>query len=218
MANYPYTGSQLVSATGKNVTRVSLSTNILISVDGLRVGAIKSLSVNESGDVAQITEVGTDAVIDSCRTKAVNISGQCQRTRMYKVRLAEAFGMPFMHLHAQIYPFDITIIDRSSPNPAEQIVTVIKNVIFDKISYGYQNDNYLIIDDCSWKAEGISSTLGGRAGVSAVTGGTLGIKPIYQVPLNDGTTGGMGIERAADTGFNARRGALDISGIATLGD
>jgi hypothetical protein len=218
MAGYPYTGTPLVGKTGQNKTGTSLSTNILIKVGNVKVGVLQKLSISEQTSIKMIHEVGTDGPVDSCREKAVEISGSADRIRMNRIRLAEAFGMPFQHLHSQVYPFDLTIIDRQSAASSNWIVTVVKNVWFDSIKYDYGADNYIITDSSSWKAEAIYTTLGGNGNKSAVTGGSIGLKPFYESGLVDDTTGGMTIERAADVGMNNRRGALDMSGIIMLGE
>jgi hypothetical protein len=215
---YPYTGTPIVGKDGRsNKTGVSLSTNILIKVGSLKVGVVQKLSVKEGGSAKMIHEVGTDGAVDSCRDRAVNITGSANRIRLNRMRLTEAFGMPFQHIHAQVYPFDITIIDRQAVNQSDWIVTVLKNVWFTDLNYDYDAENYIITDSASWAAEAIYTTMNDGK-TSSVRGGTIGIRPVYESTLRDDTTGGMSVERAADTGYSNRRGGLDMSGIITLGD
>ena len=205
MANAINTGSTLTTTSGQNKTSTSLSTNVIILVNGTAVGAIQSLSVNESGSIQIIDEVGSDGAIDSVRNSSVKISGSCKRIRFDRMRISEAFSRGFLHVAAQAYPFDIVILDRQKSDAGNQISTVIKNVWIETISYAYTSSDYIIADDMGWKAETIFSILNNGSGVPAAQGGERGI-PFSNIP----------IERATDTGRNGRRGSLDASGLIDL--
>ena len=166
------TNTQLLDANGSNRTATHLSTNIIIKVDGNVVGAVKSLDVNESRSIKMIDEVGTDGHIDSAPQSSTNISGSCSRTRFDRMRIAEAFGRPFLHVKSQRIPFDIEIQDifhDSDPNNA--IITVIQNVWIKEIRYTYSADDFIIVDNMSWEAENIYSVMNNNNVVSAVGNG-----------------------------------------------
>lgn len=203
MAIADNTGS-ILDDNGLNRTGTSLSTNIVIEVNGVAVGAIQSLSVNESRNIVQIDEVGHDGHIDSVPTKSTDISGSCQRTRFDKMRIAEAFNRGFLHVSAQRLPFDIVIHDEFADvnqDDSGTIITTIKNVWIAKIGYDYKADNFVIVDNMDWQAETISSTLG-NASQNVV--GTVNARGDNIQFLNP-------TERAADRG--ERRGALDVPGL-----
>ncbi len=214
--NYPETGTLISNANGSNRTSVSLSVHMLIKTgDGQVVGAVQSLNWTESGNITMVKEVGTDAIVDSCRTSAVNISGSCKRARMNRTRITEAFGREFLHVASQAYPFDIWVIDRQAKSQNDWITTVIKNVWIKSIATSISNDNWIMMDDMQWEAENIYSNRGASGlsgGLPAATGGDLGIK-LSHIGLSDDTMGQYSAEQAADTGLNGRRGALDVPGL-----
>lgn len=203
MANAINTGSTLSYPDGTNKTSTSLSTHILIMVNGKAVGAVKSLQVTEGRTIKMIDEIGTDGHIDSTPTSSTNITGSCDRVRFDRLRISEAFGRGFIHVSSQMYPFDIVLLDRQKQNSANQISTVIKNVWIKDISYTYDSDNWVITDRMSWEAEAIYSVLNnGNAAVAS--GGEIGIDYYNNI-----------IERQSDTG--QRRGSMDASGLIDLG-
>lgn len=201
MANAINTNSPLTTDGGKNKTSTSLSTNVIIMVNGNAVGAIQTLSVNEDGGVQMVDEVGTDGHIDSVRNKSVNIGGSCTRIRFNRLRIAEAFSRGFVHVASQVYPFDIVILDRQKSDTGLQISTVIKNVWITKIGYSYGADNWLITESMDWQAETIFSIING--GDPVAQGGEGSRQPYSSVQ----------IERETDSGKNGRRGSLDASGL-----
>lgn len=196
------TRSAVTDAQGNNRTATHLSTNIIIKARGYVVGAIQSLSVKESRDVEMISELGTDGHIDSAPKSSTNISGDCKRIRFSGMRIAEAFGSSFTHVHSQRIPFDIEIQDIfADANIANAIVTTIHNVWITDINYDMSADNWIISDSMSWKAESISSILAGGNVVTSVANGQDG--PLY---INK-------YEQEADRGVY--RGALDAAGVLT---
>jgi len=195
---YPRTGSLLTSSKGNNNTGVALSTQILIKVGDVAVGAIQSLSITEARNISMVNELGTDGSIDSAPTGSTVISGSCTRIRFDRLRATEAFGRDFLHIHSQRIPFDISIFDFWQGDGADVITTTIKNVWIDNITYSYSQDNWIITDTFQWKAETMYSTLnGGPAATGGARGGAI-------LSLN-------AIERAADIG--QRRGSMDASGL-----
>lgn len=206
MANSVNTQSTLTMPGGQNKTSTSLSTNILIMVGNIPVGAVQSLSVNESADIRTIDEIGTDGHIDSVRNKSVDITGSCNRIRFDRLRMAEAFGRGFTHVASQAYPFDIVILDRQKSDAGSQVSTVIKNVWIRSIEVTYSATEFVIAETMNWTAETIFSVLNGGSGLPVAQGGERGI------PFSN-----IQIERETDTGKNGRRGSLDASGLVDLG-
>lgn len=198
------TGSTLSNGDGTNKTSTSLSTHMIIMVNGRAVGAIKSLSVSESRNIKQIDEVGTDGHIDSTPSASTNISGSIDRTRFDRLRLPEAFSRGFIHVSSQMYPFDIVIMDRQKQNTSNQISTVIKNVWIKSIDVTYSTDDFVIVDRMTYEAETIFSVLNGGGNKPVAQGGEIGINYYNNI-----------IERQTDTG--GRRGSLDASGLIDLG-
>lgn len=210
---YPHTGSILTDA-GRNVTRTGVSTQIIIQVDGNPVGAVKSLSIDESRDIAMIAEVGTDGFIDSVPKSSTKVSGSCKRTRFDNLRVASAFSRGFVHVAAQRIPFDIVILDIFAAeeddadgfnNSDAVLTTVIKNVWISKIGVTYNADDFVIVEDLNWQAEHIYSYVG--QGQSAVPAAEA-----RQIPIIDNDA----FERQADLG--QRRGALDAAGLIKVVD
>lgn len=208
MVAYPNTGSQFLSDDGRNQTRTAVSTNIIVEVDGNAVGAIQSISINESREVKTIDEVGTDGHIDSVPSRSTNIEGSVSRTRFDNLRIAPAFSRGFIHVASQRTPFDIVIKDTfaappgadGQADPQRTLVTTIKNVWMRSIKVTYRADDFVIGDEMDYVAEHIFTTLGSNA--SAVTpNGGRDVRIIDNNPF----------EQAADTG--ARRGALDAAGL-----
>jgi hypothetical protein len=194
------TSTALQDTDGNNRTATHLSTNIIIKVDGNVVGAVKSLEVTESRTLKMIDEVGTDGHIDSAPSASTNITGSCQRTRFDRMRIAEAFSRGFIHVHAQRIPFDLEIQDIfHDSDPANAIITTIRNVWIKDIRYTYSADDFIIVENMSWEAEGIFSVLNNNNVAQAVANGRG--NPII---LNQ-------FEQEADRG--AFSGALDAAGL-----
>lgn len=192
------TGSRVDGPGGRDRTGTGISTNIVIKVNGNAVGAIQSISVREQRNVQMIDEVGTDGHIDSVPIKSTDISGECRRTRFDRLRVAEAFSRDFLHVHAQRIPFDIDIFDNWNGDGSNAIITTIRNVWIQSINYQYTADNWVIVDDMSFVAEAIFSTLNGS---NAATGGERGAAIMQLNP----------VERASDIG--SKRGSLDAPGL-----
>lgn len=213
--NYPQTGSilNLGDSFGTNTTETAISTNILIAVrtpSGYQpVGAVQQLQITESRNIKMIDEVGTDGHIDSVPNQSTNISGSCQRIRFQKLRVAEAFDRGFLHVSAQVYPFDIVIFDKQKFAVANQITTIIKNVWIKSIAYTYQISDWTITDTMDWEAEQIYSTMNG--GPAASGGQNNLLKPF------GGAANPSWIESQTDMGAGGRRGSLDAAGLIDLG-
>lgn len=223
MAVAPNTGSTLSLNSGVNKTSTALSTNILILVNNTAVGAVQTISVDESRSLRFFSEIGTDGHIDSAPTASTTIKGNCTRIRFDRLRIAEAFGRGFIHARSQVYPFDIVILDKQKRNEDEQISTIIKNVWIGSISTTYSATDWIISDTMSYEAETIFSIRKNAAPQVAV-GGERGIKHFGGGPNGEGTilmgTNGNlpNIEQLTDTGRNGRRGSVDAAGLIDIGD
>ncbi len=199
----PNTQSDIQGPEGQSVTRTAVSTNIIIEVDGNKIGAVKTLSVNETRSVSMIDEVGTDGHIDSVPNKSTDIRGSCRRTRFGNLRIATAFSRPFIHVASQRIPFDIVIKDIFASEAASAtLITTVKNVWITKVSYQYQDTDFVIVDDMDWEAEAIYSTIGGDSVVPA--SGVVGVRGLEILDKNP-------IERNTDRGDF--RGALTPGGL-----
>lgn len=203
MARADNTGS-ILDNNGVNRTGTSLSTNIVIEVNGVPVGAIQEISIQEARQIKAIDEVGHDGHIDSVPQASTNITGTCQRIRFDQMRIGEAFNRGFVHIQAQRLPFDIIVHDEFSDvnqDDSGTIITTIKNVWINQISYAYRASDFTIVDTMNWQAETIYSTLGNS---SRNVIGTVNARGDNIQFLNPH-------ERAADRGD--RRGALDVPGL-----
>jgi hypothetical protein len=135
----------------------------LIKVGSKAVGAIQSIMVQEQRTVSQISELGTDGIIDSAPQSSTKISGNCKRIRFDKKRIAQAFGRDFVHVQSQRKPFDIDIIDTwEGESSGKSVITTIKNVWITGISYTYSSDNWIISEDMQWQAETIYTHYSGN--------------------------------------------------------
>lgn len=201
-AVYPQTGTAFTNGAGKNRIGAALSTNIIIKVGDSPIGAIQNITVNENRAIQMINEVGTDGHVDSAPRASTEITGNCTRIRFDRLRMAEAFSRGFVHVHSQRYPFDIDIIDTWRGDGSSQILTVIRQVWIQSISYSYTADNFVISEQMSFTAEAIESHMvqSGQNVTSAAEGGGRSL-----------TFFSDAIERAADVG--SRRGSMDAPGL-----
>lgn len=196
------TFTQIQDDEGHNRTATHLSTNIVIVVNGNVVGAVQEFSVEESREIKEIDELGTDGHIDSSPTRSTEISGTCKRIRWDKMRIAQAFSRDYVHLHSQRVPFDIEIHDFfHDANRENEIITIIENVWMNSISYSYSSSDFIITESMNWKAEGIHSII--KSGQNVVQGPGTGYGPIF---VNT-------IEQQADMG--KYRGSLTAPGLLT---
>lgn len=205
MSRAPNTDSLLTNDEGFNRTGTGVSTNIIVIVDDIKVGAIKSLNIREARSITQIDEVGTDGHVDSVPSKSTNITGSCSRTRFDGLRIAPAFERGFIHAGSQRIPFDIEIQDIFlSTDPNEALVTVIKNIWISEIAVTYRADDFVIVEDMNWEAEDIFSFFANAQGQPAATTFLDGMREIPIKTINP-------FEQSADSGN--RRGALDGAGL-----
>ncbi len=198
------TGSTLTLPNGQNKTSTALSTNILIMVGNTPVGAIQSLSIDETRSIKPIVELGTDGTVDSAPDKSVTYTVSADRIRFDKMRGSQAFGRSFIHAGSQRYPFDIHVIDQQSEDQSNWVTTILKNCWINKIGYSYSATDWIITDKIGFNVEFIYSFLGNGSPVGDLI--TPRNIPTFVDP--------GGYEKAADIG--ARRGALDAPGLIDL--
>lgn len=185
-----------------NRTGTHLSTNIFIAVEGRPVAAVKSLQVTEQRQIAKISEVGTDGLIDSAPQSSTQYTIQCSRTRFDGKRIAEGFYRGFVHVASQRVPFNIEIYDLIEGDGNNRVITVIENCWINNISYSYEADNFVIVDNMNLDAESISSTRN-------ETGGSAISDPSRVISFNP-------FEVQADIG--TYRGAVDAAGLINAFD
>jgi len=215
MAEAYNTSSTLDWDTGVNKTSTAVSTNIIIKVGSVAVGAIQSLQVKEDRSIKMIDEVGTDGHIDSVPTASTNITGSCSRIRFDRLRVTEAFSRGFLHISSQVYPFDILILDKQKRDESQWVSTVIKNVWITSLDYTFNVSEWIITDNMSWQAETIYSHLSTSGNKNAAQGGE---RQIVSPGVWDNAAAGSAwaIERAVDRNAD-RRGSLDAAGLIDIG-
>src|SRR5271157_1655295 len=113
-ASYPNTQST-VKATAPHT---GLSTQIVIKVSGVPVGALQNLTVNQARPLERIKEIGTDGCIEIVPSGITTFELTASRIVFDEVRLPEAFLRGFRFINAQRLPFDIEIYDLSAITPA----------------------------------------------------------------------------------------------------
>ena len=207
MAEYPNTGSILDSIDVEGAkTRTSLSTQILIYVNDEPVGAVQNFSVNQSRTNKDITEVGTDGIIEYVPNGPTKIDLSVDRMMFDGLSITEAMSRSFTQLSAQRMPFDIVVFDKFSGGGDDAIVTTYHNCWFNSINKSYKSDSYLITEQAKLNCEYMSST---RGGVDQPVTLSQGINGGREVPRRQNDD----IELAADAGINGRRGVMDYKGL-----
>jgi hypothetical protein len=205
---YLYTNS----TTGSNLA-TGLSTQIIVEVNNTPVGAIQSISATQNRSLGEITEVGTDGIIEIVPNGPTRTSLRVTRIVFDGRRLTVALGRAFHNIQSQRFPFDIKIFDNSNavasnaegdPSASGQVVYIYKNCWFESTDVTYASRDYIITENASIKCEYVRTFTGDNQ--SAVPFG-----PNVQEVLEFGTN--ANIERAADVG---RRGSLDAAGLAKL--
>lgn len=196
MAAYPKTGSTLDST-----TRSSLSTQIIIMVNNEPVGAIQNFTETQNRPIKEITEIGTDGIVELVPQGAAKTTLRINRMYFDGLSLPESFSRGFRNLQSQRIPFDIVVIDQTTGTGNDAIITTYHNCWFESLTTTYQTDNYTIAQDANVKCEFVSTIRGGEA--IALSQGTGGSR---QVPVQKDS-----VELAADSGKT--RGSLDFPGL-----
>lgn len=194
MAEYPRSGSLIdPNRTG---THTGLSTQILVKVGNVEVGALQSLTINTARNVERVREIGLDGFLEAVPNQPTTVEATVRRIYFDRLRLPESFGRAFRNIHQQRVPFNIEIYDyiraTDTDNAADVDLTVLHNCWFSRYSYPFNADNYIITEEATIIAEYIVS--------SSVTGGARGVTH---------TTDDQGVEETA----RERRGSLDVEGL-----
>jgi hypothetical protein len=195
MSEYPATGSTLTSGIS-----TGLSTQIVIKVGSDTVGAVQTLTVNQTRNLIRVTEIGLDGTLEIVPQQRAEVTINVTRVVFDRLRLPEAFARGFLNIKAQRLPFDILIIDRTLGADDNAVTHSYVNCWFQNYTTPYNTDNYIISETGAIWAEDVSSRFGASA--NAAQGGARDMKPQIET-----------IERAADIG--QRRGTMDAPGLVT---
>lgn len=226
---YPYTGTALNAS-----TQTGLSTQILVQVDGITVGGIQRLTVDQRRPLRAITEVGTDGNIEIVPNAATSFALQIERIYFDRKTITESLGRSFLNIQAQRYPFDIFIYDFHNVNAAALdpefdaslssdgiITTIYENVWLESLSTSYTSSDYIIMQNVSAQAEFCHSHIG-QINSGAAADGTGGLAIPGSAAIRDATLETdsevsklRNLERLVDV---SRPGSLDARALRTLGD
>lgn len=202
MAEYPNTGTIFDNPDNGSKTRTGLSTQIIVYVEGEPVGAIQSFQESQSRGLKNITEVGTDGIIEIVPSSAATVSLTINRIVFDGLSLPESFSRGYRNIHAQRIPFDIVVIDKFTGDGDNAVVTTYHNCFFKSLGKSYSSSDYIIQENASVDAEFMSSTRAG--GPVADSQGVNGGREIPGRQVDS-------VEQSADTGV--RRGPLDFAGL-----
>jgi len=195
MAEYPYTGSSLAGA-----INTGLSTQILVKVDNVTVGAIQSLEIRHSRALERVKELGTDGILEIVPNRATEYTVTVTRIVFDKMRLPEAFARGFVNIKSQLIPFDIVIIDKSNgADPSTFVTHILSRCWFTGYNPKYDATSFIISESAELWCEDISTTLGTSAENGAIHGNFV--------------TENHETEFEADRGAGGRRGTMDVPGI-----
>lgn len=204
MADYPNTSTIFDKAgvTG-GTTRTGLSTQIVVYVNGEPVGAIQSFAENQNRGTKNITEVGTDGIVEIVPSSAATFSLNITRIVFDGLSLPEAFSRGFKNIQSQRIPFDIVVIDKFTGTD-NAVVTTYHNCWFKSLSKTYSSSDYVISEQANVDCEYVTSERAGEA-VAA----SQGVAGAREIPGRDIDA----VEQAADAGKGGRRGSLDFPGL-----
>jgi hypothetical protein len=209
---YPYTGTNLDAA-----TRTGLSTQIIIKIDGVAVGAMQTLTAAQRRQNKRVHEIGTDGVIEITPEQAASVTLDVNRIVFNKKSLPEAMGRAFANIHAQRVPFDIYVYDFSGVNQAATDssfdvadnmagvkTTVYEQCWFNSLSVTYSAENYIISQTANLDVTSVKTYLDGNPLTSA------SLISDYSDLDGGGNNVAAAVERVADIG---RRGSMDARGL-----
>lgn len=205
MTSFPNTGTQF---DGQR-TNSGLSTQIIVKVNNIAVGALQNFTVNQARPLKRINEIGTDGNIEIVPQSSPTYDLAVTRIVFDQLRVSEAFSRAFRFIGAQRIPFDIEVYDMQStsvnqPEGANIIVMTFRNCWFTAMSTPYGVDDYTVLETATiWAETAYVSTP--AAGASA----TFFPATLRETDPQLETSGN--IERATNQG--QRRGSLDASGI-----
>ena len=124
-------------------------TTIQILVDGVVVGAVQSIEINEEVAQRDMGDVGGGSYLVEERTE---IKGKCQRVRFDRQRIAEVFSGGIVHAKSQRMPFQIEVVDKYLDRES---INTINNVWISKLPMSYQVCDFIIVDQFDFEAENV---------------------------------------------------------------
>lgn len=154
---FPNTGSTITRGTsespaaGEGRTSTGLSTQIIIKVKGVAVGALQKLSVSQGRNLYRVNEIGTDGCVEIVPKESTTFDLSADRIVFDNLRLPEAFSRSFRFINAQRIPFDIEIYDTSVAGTP--VVMKYVNCWFTKYDTPYTSENYIITETAQIWAE-----------------------------------------------------------------
>lgn len=224
---HPYTGTALNAS-----TQTGLSTQILVQVDGQSVGGIQRLSVNQRRPLREITEVGTDGVIEITPNGATTYDLQIERIYFDRKTITEALGRAFLNIQAQRAPFDIVVYDYHNvpasavdvangydltSNSPGVIVTIYENCWIESLATTFTSSDYIIMQNVGVKCEFVHSHNGVVSSEQTSDGDAPSSAALRtaQDEGSDDTAALRRLERLVDV---SRPGSLDARGLRTFGN
>lgn len=199
---YPATGSTLQP----NIS-TTLSTQIVIKVGTVTVGAIQRLNWSQNRSLFRVPEVGTDGIIEIVPNQATQYQAEVQRIAFDRLRLTEAFGRGFVNIKSQLIPFETLIIDRTNGEEEGLVTHSLINCWFNVYSGAYEANNYIVTEQGTMWFEDIATTLG-TSDSNAANGGARGIN--FQVNERERATDRGAGGATLGAGF---RGTLDVANL-----
>lgn len=208
--SFPNTGStiergvQAGSTDGR--TSTALSTQIVVKVNNIAVGALQNLSVTQTRGLQRLNEIGTDGNIEIVPNASTTFDLEATRVVFDQLRLPEAFSRSFRFINAQRIPFDIEIYDINNASTPETpiesgasgiVVLKFLNCWFQRYTTPYQAENFIISETATIWAETALQ----------VSPSTVAPNLRNLIPQTDS----FGIE--TDVNQGKRRGAVDAAGV-----
>jgi len=193
---YPKSGSYL----RPNISS-QLSTQIIVKVDEVTVGAIQQLQINQNKNMVYEEEIGTDGIIEIHPQGAAKIELSVQRLVFDQLRITESFARGFINIQSQRVPFNIQVMDTTNAQEDSRntLVHSFYNCWFKGYSSVVTTNNYLTTETGNIVCEYVTSTING---LNAPYGGIRGIKYVYD-----------SVERTTDA--SGRKGRLDSAGFVS---
>lgn len=150
---YPSSESSLT-----NTISSKLSTQIIVKVGTISVGAIQSLVITQNKDLRIREEIGTEGVIEIHPQKATYIDLSVNRIVFDELRMTEAFGRGFVNIQSQRIPFNIDIIDVSLlKNNRDAVIQMCHNCWFKNCVTSYNTSSYIVTETANLLCEYITA-------------------------------------------------------------